>query len=62
MTEAMPLSNLINNPPSKKHPNLLSYLKKTKIFHIEIPTFFIQKQSNKQDHIYMKMIAGKRRE
>ncbi|MRT24984.1 hypothetical protein GJV14_13635 [Enterobacteriaceae bacterium RIT697] len=40
MTEAVPLSNLINKTSlQKKHPNLLLYIQKTKIFHIEIPIF-----------------------
>lgn len=43
MTEALPLSNLINKTHSQKHPNPLSYLQKMKKFHIEIPTIFIQK-------------------
>lgn len=38
MTEAVPLSNLIGKiPHPNKHPNLLSYIQKNKIFHIEIP-------------------------
>lgn len=49
MTEVVPLSNLIDKMPhTKKYPNLLSYIQKNKIFHIEIPIdFILNHQMNK---------------
>ncbi len=60
MTEAVPLSNLTDKiPPPKNNLTYCHIYKKQKYFTLKFPLFSFK---NKQDQIYVEMIAGKRRE